>query len=69
MFYRVPYLIRGPTVTANHTSAAVVSNLDIVPTVLHLAGVEPRYELDGKPLVSHSTVKRFVGRLAACLPL
>ncbi|XP_062518789.1 N-acetylglucosamine-6-sulfatase-like [Corticium candelabrum] len=47
---KVPYLIRGPTVTANHTSAAVVSNLDIVPTVLHLAGVEPRYELDGKPL-------------------
>jgi N-acetylglucosamine-6-sulfatase len=47
---KVPYLIRGPMVPAGHISNAIVSNVDIVPTVLELAGVTPRYDLDGKSL-------------------
>ena len=34
----------------------VASNVDISPTILDLAGVKPRYELDGKSMVNECTV-------------
>ncbi|XP_065836806.1 N-acetylglucosamine-6-sulfatase-like [Oscarella lobularis] len=54
---RVPFLIRGPGIKPGSKMTQVASNVDISPTILDLAGVKPRYELDGKsmkPLLSDS---------------
>lgn len=47
----VALLVRAPGVEA-HRESAVVSHLDLAPTVLELAGAEPNDELDGMSLVS-----------------
>ena len=48
---RVPFLVRGPGATAGATSARLVLNLDLAPTLLELAGVAKPASLQGRSLV------------------
>ena len=47
----LPFLIRGPHIRAGTESNEVVGNIDIAPTVLELAGVEPDKSIDGRSMV------------------
>lgn len=47
---KVPFLVRGPGIAAD-TSAALVSNLDVLPTILELVGTEVPANLHGKSLL------------------
>jgi arylsulfatase A-like enzyme len=42
--------VRGPGVTRGAVSREVVGNIDVAPTVMRLAGAQPKYQLDGRPL-------------------
>lgn len=44
---RVPLLVRGPGVPAKRTVDGVVALVDVLPTLLDLAGIEKPYHLDG----------------------
>lgn len=46
----VPFLIRGPHIRAGSESDELVANIDVAPTVLELAGVEPDKSVDGRSL-------------------
>jgi len=48
---RVPLLIRGPGFPAGATRRVPVANVDIVPTILDLAGARPTRRQDGRSLV------------------
>jgi arylsulfatase A-like enzyme len=48
---RVPLLIRGGGFPAGATATQLVSNVDLAPTMLALAGVAPGREVDGEPLL------------------
>jgi N-acetylglucosamine-6-sulfatase len=47
---RVPLMVRGPDVEI-HRSRSIVSNIDLAPTLVDLAGIEPLTEMDGVSLV------------------
>jgi arylsulfatase A-like enzyme len=47
---RVPFIVRGPGVARNEESHDVVSNADVVPTILDLTGATPGNSLDGVSL-------------------
>ena len=58
---RVPLIVAGPTVQAGAVSEALVSLVDLYPTILSLAGVAPADDLDGvsiTPLLSGETDRR-----------
>lgn len=44
----VPLIIRGPGIPKNQISDTVSSHVDLTPTILHMAGVDPPRKLDGK---------------------
>ncbi|MNC20386.1 Arylsulfatase [compost metagenome] len=48
----IPMVIRWPGVTGGEQSNALVSNLDLVPTVLDMAGITPPEYMDGQSLTS-----------------
>ncbi len=48
---RLPFAIRGPGLTPGSTVDAMAGTMDVAPTVLDLAGVEPPLELDGRSVV------------------
>ena len=48
--YHIPFMLRLPGQTAGTRVAQPVTNLDITPTLLDLAGVEPQRPLDGRSL-------------------
>lgn len=48
----IPMVIRWPGVTGGEQSGALVSNLDLVPTVLDMAGIAPPEYMDGQSLTS-----------------
>lgn len=48
---RVPLVIRGPGVEQGATTSALVSNVDLAPTIVELAGAEPPRAFDGRSLV------------------
>jgi N-acetylglucosamine-6-sulfatase len=48
---RVPLLIRGPGFPAGATRSQPVANVDLAPTILDVAGVEPPRPLDGASLL------------------
>nr|XP_061801941.1 steryl-sulfatase-like [Nerophis lumbriciformis] len=52
--YRVPFIASWPAVIGRpRTSDAIVSNIDILPTIAEVVGIEPSAEtLDGKSLLS-----------------
>jgi len=48
----VPFIVRSPAITApGSTTDALVSVVDVVPTLAELAGVQPASELDGRSFV------------------
>lgn len=47
----IPMVISWPGVTTGSRSEALVSNLDLVPTVLDMAGIVPPKYMDGKSMV------------------
>jgi N-acetylglucosamine-6-sulfatase len=47
---RVPLVMRGPGIPANQTRSQLVNNLDLVATIVELAGASPRVVLDGRSL-------------------
>jgi len=47
---KVPLLMRGPGIPENETRNQLVNNLDLVATILDLAGAKPGIALDGKSL-------------------
>lgn len=48
---RIPLLIRGPGIPAGRVSPELVSNVDIAPTILELAGASADRNLDGRSLL------------------
>ncbi len=48
---KVPLLMRGPGIPAGETRAQLVSNLDVVATIVDLAHAHPDVPLDGRSLV------------------
>ncbi len=48
---RVPLVVRGPGVEPGARSPALVSNVDLAPTILDIAGVAPPREPDGRSLL------------------
>lgn len=48
----IPMVIRWPGVTRGTKSEALVSNLDLAPTVLEMAGIVPPEYMDGESMVS-----------------
>ncbi|XP_026728245.1 N-acetylglucosamine-6-sulfatase-like [Trichoplusia ni] len=48
---KVPLLVKGPGVPANSTSAQPVLNIDLAPTIIQLAGLDPPSHMDGRPIV------------------
>ncbi|KAJ9475977.1 Arylsulfatase [Pseudozyma hubeiensis] len=45
---RVPLIVRGPGISANVRNDSVHSNIDLAATIVHHAGAEPSYDLDGR---------------------
>jgi N-acetylglucosamine-6-sulfatase len=43
----IPLIIRGPGIAAGHTSNLVTAHADLSPTIVHLAGLDPRPDFDG----------------------
>ena len=47
----LPFLIRGPGIKPGTQTGELAANIDIAPTVLDLAGVEPDKSVDGRSMV------------------
>uniref|UniRef100_A0A182MMR3 J domain-containing protein n=1 Tax=Anopheles culicifacies TaxID=139723 RepID=A0A182MMR3_9DIPT len=47
---RVPLFVRGPAISPKTVQDSAVALIDIVPTILRLANVEPPSAIDGRPL-------------------
>ncbi|CAH0388490.1 unnamed protein product [Bemisia tabaci] len=48
---RVPFLVRGPGVDAGTTIDEIVLNIDLAPTFLDMAGIEPPPHMDGRSIL------------------
>ena len=48
---RIPMMMRGPGIKAGQTESTVVSNIDLAPTLLQLAGLNPPPVFDGDSLL------------------
>ena len=46
----VPYYIRGPNISENSKTDKLIGNVDIMPTVLDLAGIDIPNSVDGKSM-------------------
>ncbi len=47
----LPFLIRGPGIKPDSSTGELAGNIDIAPTILELAGVEPDKSVDGRSMV------------------
>ncbi len=63
----VPLLVRGPGVKRNRRSAAIVSNVDIAPTIAHLARSPLLMEPDGRSIRPFLRLPKRPGRRAVVL--
>lgn len=60
----LPLLVSGPDITPGTVADELVSWVDIAPTILHLAGIPQREELDGQSFLEASSRREhaYVGR-------
>lgn len=54
----VPLLVKTPFQTAGEVSDRNVETVDVLPTILHHLGIEPRWEMDGVAAVDSLSPKR-----------
>ncbi len=47
----LPFLMRGPGIVPGTSTGELTANIDIAPTILNLAGVEPDKSVDGRSVV------------------
>ncbi len=47
----LPFLIRGPGIEPGSSTGELTANIDIAPTILELAGVQPDKSVDGRSMV------------------
>jgi N-acetylglucosamine-6-sulfatase len=47
----LPFLIRGPGIEQGSSTGELAANIDVAPTILELAGVEPDKSIDGRSLI------------------
>ena len=47
----LPFLIRGPGIEPGSSTGELAANIDIAPTILDLAGVQPDKSVDGRSMV------------------
>jgi arylsulfatase A-like enzyme len=48
---RVPLIMRGPGIPHGETRVKLTANVDLAPTILDAAGVDPRRRMDGRSLL------------------
>lgn len=56
---RVPFIIRGPGIPQKFRELNSVLNIDIAPTILHIAGVKSYLPMDGISILSKIGKKKF----------
>lgn len=54
---KVPLVVRGPGIPENETREQLVNNLDVVATIVELAGATPGLTLDGA--LTHAALCRY----------
>ncbi|KAJ6012785.1 arylsulfatase [Penicillium canescens] len=54
---RVPLIIRGPGIRANHDEVAITTHVDLAPTIFEIAGLPLRSDFDGTPMPLKQTLE------------
>ena len=58
----IPMIVRGPGVAKDQVAPALISNVDVVPTLLELTGAEPELVQDGRSFLKQPSPPEQAGR-------